>query len=212
MRLLCTQSIRAVGLQIIAAALFCVAMVFAPGATAGADEGPSTSTQSIESNSNRLNLNQMPDNSVLNTTDIADLAKADTYQNGQMVQVQGEVVGDCITDEASPLLCWITLQSLKEGNYSVVAVVMSREQTSMIDGYGNYRTNGTQLLVRGTFYQNCAEHQGLSDLHAKEVTLIKKSSERITEVNSGITWAAFLSLGVGALFAALFLWLRERTR
>lgn len=85
-------------------------------------------------------------------------------------------MGDHINDELDPNLCWITAQSTKADDYSLVSVLMTNEQAKLIENYGNYNTDGTILQVRGTFYLSCSEHQGLSDIHAKEVTVVKQGS------------------------------------
>ena len=163
-------------------------------------------------NGNIVNVNQMPDSSFLYNTDIADLAGAESFHDTQTVQVTGEVVGDHINDELDSNLCWITLQSTKADDYSLVSVLMTNEQAKLIENYGNYNTDGTILQVRGTFYLSCSEHQGLSDIHAKEVTVVKQGSPRKHPVNDAVLWTSCLAVGLGVLSLFTYSFLRERRK
>lgn len=169
-------------------------------------------TESVDTNGNVVNVNQMPDSSFLYNTDISELSGAESFHDAQMVQVSGEVVGDRINDESDQDLCWIVLQSLKENDSSSVSVLMSHEQADLIDRYGNYQVNGTELQVRGTFYLTCPEHEGLSDLHAQEVTVVHAGSDREHTTNPAVLWAAFLAIGIGLLSLFTYRFLRERRR
>lgn len=199
------------------AAMVCALFAFALAPTAWAenDSGETdngSELQSVDTKGNTVNVNQMPDSSFLYNTDISDLSDAESFHDTQMVQVHGEVVGDCIADETNPDMCWITLQSMTAEDSSVVTVLMTREQASLIDGYGNYDTTGTELQVRGIFYLTCPEHQGLSDLHAQEVTVVANATERDHEGHPGVMWAAVLAVGMGALLLFVYGYMRERSK
>lgn len=189
----------------------CLVLSFAVVFPAWADEEESA-TQSVDTNGNVVNVNQMPDSSFLYNTDIADLAGAESFHDTQTVQVTGEVVGDHINDEFDPNLCWITLQSTKADDYSLVSVLMTNEQAKLIENYGNYNIDGTILQVRGTFYLSCSEHQGLSDIHAKEVTVVKQGSPRKHPVNDAVLWTSCLAVGLGVLSLFTYSFLRERRK
>lgn len=177
-----------------------------------ADEEQPNPTESVDSDGNIVNVNQMPDSSFLYNTDISELSDAESFHDTQMVQVTGEVVGDRINDESNSDMCWIALQSLNENDSSSVSVLMSHDQASLIDRYGNYQTNGTQLQVRGVFYLSCPEHQGLSDLHAQEVTVVQVGSDRAHATNPAVLWAAFLAVGLGLVSLFTYRFLRERRK
>ena len=189
----------------------CMVFSLAIASPAWADDEEQT-TQSVDTNGNVVNVNQMPDSSFLYNTDIADLAGAESFHDTQTVQVTGEVVGDHINDELDPALCWITLQSTKADDYSLVSVLMTNEQAKLIENYGNYNTDGTILQVRGTFYLSCPEHQGLSDIHAKEVTVVKQGSTRQHPVNDAVLWTSCLAVGLGVLSLFTYSFLRERRK
>lgn len=191
--------------------LFFTLALCAPFAWADEEELPQA-TESVDTNGNVVNVNQMPDSSFLYNTDISELSDAESFHDTQMVQVSGEVVGDRINDETNSKLCWITLQSLNENDSSSVSVLMSREQADLIDRYGNYHVNGTELQVRGMFYLTCPEHEGLSDLHAQEVTVLHTGSDREHTTNPAVLWAAFLAIGIGLLSLFTYRFLRERRK
>ena len=199
----------------VACALIAFTVAFAPAAWADneSDEGDSASElKSIDTKGNTVNVNQMPDSSFLYNTNISELSDAESFHDTQMVQVHGEVVGDCIADETDPNMCWITLQSTDEEDSSVVMVLMTREQATLIDGYGNYNTIGTELQVRGIFYLSCPEHQGLSDLHAQEVTVVANATERDHEGHPGVIWVAVLAAGLGVMLFFIYGYMRERSK
>lgn len=191
--------------------LFLAVALCAPSAWADEEELPQA-TESVDANGNVVNVNQMPDSSFLYNTDISELSDAESFHDAQMVQVSGEVVGDRINDETDPNLCWIALQSLNENDSSSVSVLMTHEQADLIDRYGNYHVNGTELQVRGMFYLTCPEHEGLSDLHAQEVTVVHAGSDREHTTNPAVLWAAFLAVGIGLLSLFTYRFLRERRK
>lgn len=198
--------------RLLAVAALALCLVSFGASIAWADDEETSATRSVDTEGNVVNVNQMPDSSFLYNTDIAELSDAESFHDTQVVQVSGEVVGDRINDETDGKLCWITLQSLKENDSSSVSVLLSHEQSSLIDTYGNYNRNGTELQVRGVFYLSCPEHQGLSDLHAQEVTVIHGGSERTHTTNPAVLWAALLSAGLGLLGLFTYRFLRERRK
>lgn len=159
--------------------------------------------------SNKIYVNQLSDSSFLYETSIADLAEADSYYEGQTVLVKGEVVGDRVNDEFRRNNCWITLQD-SETSPSVISVFMTKDQSSIIDTYGQYGTVGTQLQVRGTFHLECAEHQGLSDIHAEEVSAIQKGYESTPAPNMRILSIAVVACVLGAILMIAYHIKRER--
>lgn len=122
---------------------------------------------------NQLNEKQLPDSSFIYDTSISDLDTADSYLDGQTVQITGEVVGDRIHAELDADHCWITLEAT-DGSYAEMAVFATMAATSVIDTYGAYGKHGTTLQVRGTFNLSCSEHEGVTDLHADHVAMVSK--------------------------------------
>ncbi len=178
--------------QSLGLALLLVALFTAPAFAWADDEG--------QAKSNRVYVNQLPDSSFLYQTSIADLAKADSYYEGQTVLVQGEVVGDRINDEMQSGNCWVTLQDSDAANPSVVSVFMTIEQSNVIDSYGHFGMKGTELQVRGTFHLECSEHQGMSDIHVEELSALASGEVEYPQVNRSI-----LVVGIVAVIAGLAL-------
>ena len=173
--------------------------------TAWADESSSEG----ESSKNQVYVNQLSDSSFLYETSIADLAQADSYYEGQTVLVKGEVVGDRVNDEFREENCWITLQDGEE-NPSVVSVFMTKDQSSVIDTYGQYGVVGTQLQVRGVFHLECDEHQGMSDIHAQEVSALQEGYENKPDPNYRLLGVAIVACLLGAGLMAAYYIRRER--
>lgn len=124
------------------------------------------------SKNNSINTAQLPDSSFIYDISIEEITNADSYLDGQTVQVVGEVVGDRISAEESNR-CWITLQS-EDGTDSEVSIYMPKTLSEKIDTYGAYGKRGTQLQVRGTFHLACRDHYGASDIHADTVAVVMK--------------------------------------
>ena len=158
---------------------------------------------------NQVYVNQLSDSSFLYETSIADLAQADSYYEGQTVMVKGEVVGDRMNDEADPSRCWITLQDDEEIP-SVVSVSISKDKTQIIDTYGAYGSKGTTLQVRGTFHLECQEHQGMSDIHADEVSALAEGQLTAPAANPRILVFGVLSVLVGLALFAYYHYRREQ--
>ncbi len=186
--------------QLLALALLLAALLAAPALAWADDEG--------QAKSNRVYVNQLPDSSFLYQTSIADLAKADSYYEGQTVLVQGEVVGDRINDEMQSGNCWITLQDSEAANPSVVSVFMTIEQSSVIDSYGHFGMKGTELQVRGTFHLECSEHQGMSDIHVEELSALASGESERPQVNISILVAGIVAVVAG--LALLYVYYKKR--
>ncbi len=161
--------------------------------------GTSTEESQLE---NRLNPMQLPDSSFIYDATISSLEKADSYMDAQTVQVVGEAVGDRVMSEVTPAYCWITLEAV-DGTYAEVAVFMSERASQAIDTYGAYGRTGTTLQVRGTFNLACADHEGVSDLHATNVTVVQKGHANETPFNMAqvVPGLILVALGAGLLFA-----------
>ncbi len=186
----------------LALVLACTVAVPRAWADDDADDGQSTAH-------NQVYVNQLADSSFLYETSIADLAEADSYYEGQTVMVKGEVVGDQVNDENDPNLCWITLQD-KEEIRSVVAVLMTKDQAKSIDTFGAYGRTGTTMQVRGIFHLECDDHQGMSDIHAEEVSAIAQGQTDDDEINPRLLSFGVLSVAVGLILFGVYHYRREK--
>lgn len=152
----------------------CVVAALPKGGGNGGQTAPEEVAAPSEADpANQVNPQQTPDSSFLYDTSISALMTADAYMDGQTVQVVGEVVGDRLRAEDSPDHCWISLQSPNSPN-DTVFVYMTQTLAQNIDTYGAYGKQGTMLQVRGTFNLACADHEGLSDLHADHTSVVRK--------------------------------------
>lgn len=159
---------------------------------------------------NAVNTQQPSDSSFIYDTSISTLSQADSYYDGQTVQVVGEVVGDSIRAGMSGRHRWITLST--PGDSATISVYMSNESASKIDTFGGYDTVGTILQVRGTFHLVCTDHEGLSDLHAEAVTVVEPGKSNPDVFDFGAFAPGIVAVVVGLVLLGVFYWLRERQR
>ncbi len=171
-----------------------------------------SAAQTPAAKNNKVNVNQLPDSTFLYDADIAELVKADTFNDDQTVQVKGEVVGDAINDEDDESLTWIALQDDDELNPHTISVLVSKQQAALIDSYGHYGQQGSILQIRGTYHLACADHQGLSDIHAEEAQLISEGRKTDILTNPVILTAAVISVFLGCALLVLYSIRRERMR
>ena len=161
---------------------------------------------------NKINTRQLPDSSFIYDTSLEDLATADSYYDGMMVQVTGEVVGDIVKGDLGSGMVWVSLAAIDGSNVPALAVCVSESDAAKIDALGRYGTTGTIVQVRGVFHLACIEHEGISDLHSVAFTVNaegKDASERF-DWRSFVPGIAFL-LVAGVLYL-LYRHLRERGR
>lgn len=159
---------------------------------------------------NAVNTQQLPDSSFIYDTSIKALSSADAYYDNQTVQVTGEVVGDSIRAGLSGRHRWITLAS--DEDYSTIAVYMTNESAAKIDTFGAYGATGTILQVRGTYHLVCADHEGVSDLHAEVVTVITPGERHEDAFDFMSFVPGIVTVVIGLALLIVFYWLRERQR
>lgn len=166
----------------------------------------------LDSPNNTINDGQVSDSSFLYDASIAELAGADSYYDGQTVQVTGEVVGDAIRvlDGSEAEYYWITLLDPDSG--SSVVTFMRESDVSKIDTYGAYGKNGTILRVRGIYHLVCPEHEGESDLHVEVVSVVSSGWVHPDEFDPKDFLPGIGMAVVGAVCALAFWRMRERSR
>lgn len=169
------------------------------------------SPANVEPPVNLVNPQQLPDSSFIYDTLISDLAQADSYLDGQTVQVTGEAVGDSIRAEFDKGYRWITVQAT-DGSYSQIAVFMTDESAEKIDTFGAYGKVGTKLQVRGTFNLACPQHEGLTDLHANHVTVVEKGYAEKPAFDFVDFIPGLVLVVIGSASVVVFYRLRERLR
>lgn len=172
---------------------------------------PASDNVSALEKDNQVNTSQLPDSSFIYDVSIEGLASADTYLDGQTVQVVGEVIGDRIHASENNDYSWITLQSTDQ-SYSEVSVYMPDSFINMIDSYGKYGTKGTVLQVRGTFNLACVDHQGANEIHAEHVSLVSRGEKIDIPFSAGMLLPGLLLIFIGAISMLVFIVLQERQR
>lgn len=194
-----------------ALALSCFALAGCSGEVTTDNTGGLTDEEASASSSNLVNPAQLPDSSFIYDASIIDLQTADSYMEGQTVQVIGEVVGDLIASDYNPSECWITLQA-NDGTYAEISVSMTLSQAKAIDLFGSYGKRGTTLQVRGPFSLACADHEGLTDIHADHVSVVSRGQATESQFDAQRFVPGLLLVALGAGLMALYWRLSERRR
>lgn len=161
---------------------------------------------------NLVNPQQRPDSSFIYDTAISALNSADTYYDGQTVQVVGEAVGDVINADVGGSSKWINLSAEEQGVTYSIAVFMSETAASRIDTLGSYGKVGTTLQVRGTFHLVCPEHDGVTDIHANVVSVVDSGSEHPDAFSFEAFIPGIVAVVAGLVLMGVFYRLRERQR
>ena len=166
--------------------------------------------QPVDDPGNSIDDGQTSDNSFLYDAAIGDLAGADSYYDGQTVQVTGEVVGEAIAVSGDADHVWIVLRD--PGTGSTVTVFLRRSDERKIDTFGAYGSTGTTLRVRGTFNLACSQHEGESDVHAQVVSTVSSGYQHKEEFNIEDFKPGAAMLAIGGVLAFVFWRMRERSR
>lgn len=153
---------------------------------------------------------QLPDSSFIYDTSIQELSNADPYLDNQTVQVTGEAIGESIRASILGRSRWVTLSPV--GDSATVSVFMSEESAAKIDSFGRYGVRGSILRVRGTFYLVCPEHDGATDLHAEEVTVVKPGESVHESFKVQAFVPGLILVVVGLVMVFVFSHISERRR
>ena len=161
---------------------------------------------------NLVNPQQRPDSSFIYDTPISALNSADTYYDNQTVQIVGEATGDAINVDLDGSHRWVSISAEEQGVVNSISVYMTETQASRIDEFGRYGTVGTTLQVRGTFHLVCAEHDGVTDIHAEVVSVVDQSSHNPDVFKPMSFVPGIVMVAVGFALMGVFYFLRERQR
>jgi hypothetical protein len=184
---------------VVASALFLCALLGAP-ATAHAEDD------------NAINSQQLPDSSFIYDTSIVEISKADAYFDNQTVQVVGEVVGDSLNAGPNNEYRWITLLSEDADSNASVTVYMSALEAEKIDTFGKYGSTGTKLRINGTYHLVCAEHEGISDIHADQVSVTEAGRQNPEALDLYAFIPGAVAVLVGLILVLVFSRLHEKRR
>lgn len=182
------------------------------GEEAAADE--ESSITPLDAEGNVINEGQVSDSSFLYDAAIADLAGADSYYDGQRVQITGEAVGEAIVPLRSlgreSSMVRVTLYEASSG--ASITVCMTASDAAKIKTYGAYGKTGSILRVDGVFNLTCHEHEGESDIHAETVTVVSQGSVSPDEFDVKAFIPGLAALAVGLVLIVVFWRLKERSR
>lgn len=172
----------------------------------------SGSAWALGDDENLVNPQQRPDSSFIYDTPISALNSADTYYDNQTVQIVGEATGDAINVDLDGSHRWVSISAEEQGVVNSISVYMTETQASRIDEFGRYGTVGTTLQVRGTFHLVCAEHDGVTDIHAEVVSVVDQSSHHPDVFKPMSFVPGIVMVAVGFALMGVFYFLRERQR
>ncbi len=198
-----------------AAGGFAVRMLLAAAAMAAALAAAlcaSGQAWALGDDENLVNPQQRPDSSFIYDTPISALNSADTYYDNQTVQIVGEATGDAINVDLDGSHRWVSISAEEQGVVNSISVYMTETQASRIDEFGRYGTVGTTLQVRGTFHLVCAEHDGVTDIHAEVVSVVDQSSHHPDVFKPMSFVPGIVMVAVGFALMGVFYFLRERQR
>lgn len=198
-----------------AAGGFAVRMLLAAAAVAAALAAALCASEqawALGDDENLVNPQQRPDSSFIYDTPISALNSADTYYDNQTVQIVGEATGDAISVDLDGSHRWVSISAEEQGVVNSISVYMTETQASRIDEFGRYGTVGTTLQVRGTFHLVCAEHDGVTDIHAEVVSVVDQSSHHPDVFKPMSFVPGIVMVAVGFALMGVFYFLRERQR
>ena len=118
----------------------------------------------------------------ISSTDLINNAK---QYDGKIVNYEGEVIGDVMVRGEN---AWVNLNDTK----NAIGIWLPAKTTKEISYTGNYKTKGDIIKVEGIFHRSCIEHGGDLDIHAKNITIVKKGykiEETISPVKIKIVMA-----------------------
>ncbi|MBA4365487.1 MAG: hypothetical protein C0398_05700 [Coprothermobacter sp.] len=140
--------------------------------------------------------------SVLSTTELVE----NSYKwDGRTVFFKGEVLqGPMVRNDG-------TWMNLSNGNNTAMGVFVPKDVAMPVIAHvEDYRTVGDVVLITGVFHRVCVQHQGETDIHALNVTVVTPGSSRENPVRlDRVVW--FLVLA-GLLGLAMWLYYRKPAR
>jgi hypothetical protein len=140
---------------------------------------------------------QLPISATQDTVKINDLVENASFYDGKTVAVTAEAIGECMERGSD---AWI---NVNDGS-NAIGIWMTREESSQITYYGDYRYTGDTIAVTGIYNRACKEHGGEPDIHCKNITVIKAGKIRSEEISSDkILAAIFFTVSGSMLFVGL---------
>jgi hypothetical protein len=139
---------------------------------------------------------------VLSTTELVE----NSYKwDGKTVSFKGKVLQGLMVREDG------TWMNLSDGNNTAMGVFVPKDVTlPAITHVEDYRTLGDVVLATGVFHRVCFQHEGETDIHALNVTVVTPGSPRENPVHlDRVVWLVAFS---GLLGLVLWLYYRKPAR
>lgn len=126
------------------------------------------------------------------TVEINDLIENASLYDGKTVTVTAEAIGECMErgDHA-----WV---NVNDGS-NAIGIWMTKEESSQIKYYGDYRYTGDTIAVTGIYNRACQEHGGEPDLHCETISVMKAGEKRSEAISSAKILAAIFFTVLGSL-------------
>lgn len=173
---------------------------------------PYSTLTPLDDAGNTVNTHQLPDSSFLYDTSLTDLAEANSYYDGQTVQITGEVIGDILKAGSEGTHVWVTLASTSETSDATVVIYLPVSSVQIIDTLGAYGKTGTILQVRGTFHLACKDHEGISDIHVTNANVVSPGTTTPDVFHLKDFMFGLVGLLIAGAMALVFHMLRQRLR
>jgi hypothetical protein len=139
-------------------------------------------------------------------TTVSELVNAGQEYDGDFVVFQGEAIGDII--DADEGMCWLAVED--EGDS--ISVYCSRVEAERITWLGRYGQVGDIVKVSGFFDVSCEQHQGLSDVHSTQITVLEVGHATPEPYDLRAFEVGGVLVVLGILLLLLYWYLRERER
>ncbi|MFZ5801034.1 MAG: DNA-binding protein [Candidatus Omnitrophota bacterium] len=133
----------------------------------------------------------------ISSTELIEHAKE---YDGKMVIFQGEAVGEVMRRGA---FAWVNLND----GANALGIWLPISLASAITFTGGYKTSGDIIEIRGTFHRACLQHGGDLDIHAEELTVVKKGCRRQVGFDVRKKYWVFILAGISVCLLILRVWL-----
>lgn len=124
--------------------------------------------------------------------------------DGASVEMQGEAIGESLRADADHK--WVNVL----GGGMALGVYMPNDMAKEIERYGDYRTFGDTVAVRGLVNVSCPQHGGEFDMHAEELVIVESGGPRDNPTHPWKLAAGLGLLVVGAVEYRLYRVRRNR--
>lgn len=134
---------------------------------------------------------------------INDLIENENELDGQVVTIQGEVIGEKMNRGD---YSWI---NINDGS-NVIGLWLSNSETDKIHYYGDYKNSGDVIEVTGIFYKACKEHGGEPDLHVTGIHIVKDGYKVIEQLSGNKIISSIVLSIITMVIAFVFFKVKKR--